>query len=601
MNGEATVAAGMTFGNYVIESALGQGGEGQVFLARDSLLGRRVALKLPASGRAGEVRGLEEARLCAKLEHPCILRTYHAFRHQGVWFVVYEYAGLGSVEARVAKLGPYPTIEALEVTVQAARALGYLHEEGFLHRDVKPQNLLFGREGYVKLADFGLALDLRSPAALSASRVGTPVFLAPELWCDERPSTASDVYSLGMCLYFMLTGNVAFPSADIDQLKHAHLHQEPPIPQRFPGGVSDLLYAMLAKDPLMRPSIAELLNQLAVLQQDPHATSTASMSGMRAARFSEPFVRDGLERAARRAAAEGPERFHLQQLVRYLEERCPSILLSSDDIDEMEALLRVVIAQARGRFQLLARVTETQSGADHLRTRALEPETPTFSSLAEACVQLDGQPPARVDGCALVVVTLPETMSRARLEELRAGMECATTHGLSVVFIAGRAYAQATDDENHVLRVLAPRRIELSGRRMGYRDFAGRLTCWLGAATGERFRCSPDALRALWHAYVEERLPWRRLAREAVLIAAAAQLPLLTSWAVMAASAQRHRMHELADVPAELRRRPALWPTREAAAQLAAWRRDQARAEGLMAIGQSGSSRTLEEETESSR
>ena len=163
---ERSIDVGSVVANYVIDSVLGRGAEGSVFLARDTLLGRQVALKTLRVAEIGETRGVEEARLLASLEHPHILRVYHTKRHHGVWFVVSEYLGGGSLQARVERTGPLPIPQALELMAQIASALSHVHASGIVHRDVKPQNMLLSQAGQLKLADFGLAADLRNARRL---------------------------------------------------------------------------------------------------------------------------------------------------------------------------------------------------------------------------------------------------------------------------------------------------------------------------------------------------------------------------------------------------------------------------------------------------
>jgi hypothetical protein len=583
LDGGTTLEAGMTLGNYVVENQLGQGTEGHVFLARDSLLGRRVALKLPASGRAGEMRGIEEARICAKLEHPSVVRAYHAFRHKGVWLIVYEYADAGTVESRVRAAGPYPTQEALELAAQAASALAYLHAEGFLHRDVKPHNLLLGRQHQIKLADFGLALDLRSPEAHSARPVGTPAFLAPELWREAPATTASDVYSLGICLYFMLFGAVPFPYAQLEPLRHAHLTQEPALPKRLPRGVMELLASLLAKEPAQRPSSAELPSMLATLVRDPHEVQRRAAQGEPAAlRLTEPFSAEALERASLAVFDGGEERLELEQLLRLLGARVPSLLVCSDRPDELELLLKAAVARAAGSLQTVARAYTGQVGTALMSSLSRGSEVPTFSSLAALLDGLATTPAARADVVSLIEVHLGGAQASelaAPLAELR---KLAASRGQVVVCTAALQENRTEDRSVELAHLLDASVLSLGGSHIGSRRFSDRVRRW-AAAANERVRFSPDAMRALFHAYRGPGLPWMRLVRESVLIAGAAQLPVVTSWAVQGATRLRKRLHELSGVPAELRRRPACWPTADAAELLLEWRRDEAREDGALA------------------
>src|SRR5689334_14409221 len=123
---ELRVESGTTIANYVVEELLGQGTEGSVFVARDSLLGRQVALKTLRVAEVGETRGVEEARLRASLEHPNVVRVLHARRHHGVWFVVFEYLAGGSLQSLLERVGPLAPEQALDLLSQAAAGLAYV-------------------------------------------------------------------------------------------------------------------------------------------------------------------------------------------------------------------------------------------------------------------------------------------------------------------------------------------------------------------------------------------------------------------------------------------------------------------------------------------
>src|SRR5688572_12617263 len=173
-------------GNYIIERRLGSGGQADVFLARDVVLRRLVALKVlhRTTGPNNAVRGLEEARLIATLDHPNILRVHHVELSEGVWYMAMEYVDGGNMELRVWRLGALDPIRALRYTAAVSDALQHAHKIGVLHRDVKPQNLLETRSGVLKLADFGLAGWRKESLESTVKPVrllGTPQYLAPEM------------------------------------------------------------------------------------------------------------------------------------------------------------------------------------------------------------------------------------------------------------------------------------------------------------------------------------------------------------------------------------------------------------------------------------
>src|SRR5215468_4500846 len=180
-------------GNYIVERRLGSGGQADVFLARDVVLRRLVALKVLHRTSAGpNVRALEEARLIATLDHANIVRVFHVELAEGTWYMAMEYVDGGNLELRVARAGALEPARALRYALVVADALAHAHKIGVIHRDVKPQNLLETRAGVLKLADFGLA-GLRRESLENTAKpvrlVGTPQYLAPEMWLGE-PATA---------------------------------------------------------------------------------------------------------------------------------------------------------------------------------------------------------------------------------------------------------------------------------------------------------------------------------------------------------------------------------------------------------------------------
>src|SRR5262249_24703162 len=207
-------------GNYIVERGLGSGGQADVFLARDVVLRRLVALKvLHRTTSAGQnVRGLEEARLIATLDHPNIVRVFHVELSEGVWYMAMEDVDGGNLQLRVTRAGARDAGGGVRSALVVADALAHAHQIGVVHRDVKPQNLLETRAGVIKLADFGLA-GLRQEGLDNTARalrlVGTPQYLAPEMWLGEPATAKSDMYGLGATLFFMLAGRPPFQAKNV--------------------------------------------------------------------------------------------------------------------------------------------------------------------------------------------------------------------------------------------------------------------------------------------------------------------------------------------------------------------------------------------------
>ncbi|MFT3927047.1 MAG: serine/threonine-protein kinase [Myxococcales bacterium] len=552
-----SIATGTLIGNYVIEGNLGRGGEGTVLLGRDSLLGRYVALKTARSGRIGETRGVEEARIAAKLEHPHVVRVYHAGRHKGLWFIVYEYVGGGSVQTRVQRTGPLPLAEALELICQAASGLSYAHQERIIHRDIKPHNLLVTRYGQVKIADFGLALERPGDSVGLLPVVGTPAFLAPELWRDGPPSPASDVYSLGACLYFMLVGRVPFPLPDLQQLRGAHLELTPKLPPHLPRGVSELLLAMLAKDPGQRPnSGSELSRELAEVAQDPAREKGRGASSIRPdPRQVQPFVPNGLERALQASLDEGLEHETREALQRLFEARTPLIRVCARAPRHAELVLEAACRGTPDNCTVLARLT-VQRGLGS----TLAMLTQALGMTAEGSLEQVGKALMEIGvlessgRLPLLWVSCPRGLDARQVLELRELAAGVAGLGISTVQVTtlDEEWGPPEDDGSHSLRMgedgLAPG------------IFSVRLARWATAATADRYFFSPDAARLLQHVCAQGSMPWPELAQSSVLVAAAAQQRIVTTWSVRGAHAQAAALTHVQDVPSELRKRPTAWP-----------------------------------------
>ncbi|MGH9812722.1 MAG: protein kinase domain-containing protein, partial [Candidatus Acidiferrales bacterium] len=214
---------GQTLGHYRIVEKLGQGGMGVVYLAEDTQLGRRVALKFLPQEFAGQPdrlqRFLSEAKLSSSFNHPNIVSVYELSEHAGQPYIAMEYVAGRSLRA-VLQAGSLPLKKLLDLAMPAAEALARAHRAGVIHRDIKPENLLVSEDGYIKVADFGLAklkpthtgdatvTDL-GPTA-SGQVVGTAAYMSPEQLQAQPVDARSDVFSFGIVLYEMATGRSPF-------------------------------------------------------------------------------------------------------------------------------------------------------------------------------------------------------------------------------------------------------------------------------------------------------------------------------------------------------------------------------------------------------
>ncbi len=271
--------AGETFGSYRILAKLGEGGMGAVYLAEHVGLRQLRALKIlpkekAAESRAAVERFLREARAAAALKHPNVVAVHHVDQVDGEYFIDMEYVDGESLQSRLKREGRLDVKEATRILSAAAEALAAAHERGIIHRDVKPANILLTRDGRVKVADFGVAKNLNEPdpglTAPGRGGLGTPLFMSPEQWDGLRVGPASDIYSLGVTFYVMLTGEPPFQPHGRGTLAFQHRTQPPPDPRALAPDLPDLACAILAramaKKPAARyPNCGALLRDLRAL------------------------------------------------------------------------------------------------------------------------------------------------------------------------------------------------------------------------------------------------------------------------------------------------------------------------------------------------
>ena len=302
---------------YRLLSLLGRGGTAEVWRAEDEALARDVALKLvtvptdESAARAGE-----EARLLARLNHPGLVPVYDAGTddRDRPW-VVMELVE-GETLADTLKRGPLPSERAAAVGRSIAEALAYVHGQGLLHRDVKPANILVGRDGRVRLTDFGIARLVDAARVTSTGMmVGTASYLAPEQVAGEPVGPPADVYALGLVLLECLTGQREYAGSTVE-VALARLQRSPHVPDTLRAGWPGLLRAMTARDPAARPTPARAAADLAqiiaggeattVLAAAPAVERTTALPRTRVAEAYAPppaAVRPAAPPPARRSAA----------------------------------------------------------------------------------------------------------------------------------------------------------------------------------------------------------------------------------------------------------------------------------------------------------
>jgi len=256
--------AGRTSGykvdRYVLLDLIGQGGMGRVYLARDTRLNRRVALKILSPERINNPRAIarfqREARVGAQLQHEHLVRIYDFGESNARFYLVMEYIEGKTIGNLISEQGPMPPAAAVRLVRQVALGLEHIHRKGLIHRDVNPYNIMVTHDGTAKLADLGLAIDLADEDRVTrdGATVGTFDYVAPE---QARHSHAadirSDIYSLGCTLYHMIGGQVPFPGPSLPEKLLAHQAIEPtPLSELAPGlspGLAEIVRRMMKKSP----------------------------------------------------------------------------------------------------------------------------------------------------------------------------------------------------------------------------------------------------------------------------------------------------------------------------------------------------------------
>lgn len=265
--------AGNTLGKYRIVRRLGMGGMGVVYEAVDPVLQRGVAIKVLREGIASDPKSvrqfMREARAAARLNHTNVVHVYEADQENGMIYLVMELMENGSAHDRIHKWGPFDWVEATQVMLDACRGLAAVHAAGFIHRDVKPSNIMRSTDGTVKLADFGLALSSEnSDERKSAPNVvGTPYYMSPEQCRGEKLDPRSDIYAIGATYYTLLTGKPPFDAKAGIDIMHGHCVEPIPDPRvispSVPQACFDFLCRAMGKQPGDRPEhVDELIEEL---------------------------------------------------------------------------------------------------------------------------------------------------------------------------------------------------------------------------------------------------------------------------------------------------------------------------------------------------
>jgi serine/threonine-protein kinase len=307
-------------GKYKILSTIGSGGFGTVYLAEDTWIDKKVALKVPHKQGVDFGELLREPRLLASLNHPNIVTIVTAEKQDNVFFIVMEYVTGENLETIIAREGALDVPRALDFTCQICNAIDYAHRQGVLHRDLRPSNVLVSDSGLVKVADFGTSRFLEI-AAHGTTVIGSPPYMAPEQF-QGKAMFASDLYSLGVTMFQMLTGDLPYDTptpSDLERIVRGEFLVAPRTRNpKVPKAISDVVLKAMAPDIHARyQRAAEILDDLLAARghQRRPTPAPADLGGD-----------DAQEIQARLKARESPQpRFcwHCRKPLHARSDRCP--------------------------------------------------------------------------------------------------------------------------------------------------------------------------------------------------------------------------------------------------------------------------------------
>ena len=293
---------GMLLNNrYQLLERLGAGGMSDVFRARDLMLERSVAIKVLhenySNDTAFQQRFRQEARAAANLSHPNIVTVHDFGFDHGQLFIVMEHIPGKDLKTLLRQRGRYSVEEAIPLIVQACAGIGYAHRAGLVHCDIKPHNMIVSPDGRLKVTDFGIARALSTILPDERADVvwGSPQYFSPEQAVGEPPSPASDVYSLGVVLYEVLTGALPFTAPTSEELARLHLEMAPISPSEYvpdiPSALEQIVLKVLSKEPAARYRTADQLGRVLLrfgTQRDTPSTPSLSLTPEASSTYQQP-------------------------------------------------------------------------------------------------------------------------------------------------------------------------------------------------------------------------------------------------------------------------------------------------------------------------
>jgi serine/threonine-protein kinase len=349
-------------GRYAREKLVGRGGMGQVFRARDVLVGDVVALKLLELGKEAGADAIErfrrEVRLARRITHPNVARMHDMGEHSGQHYLTMEFVQGEDLHALLSREGPLAPARAARITLAVCEGLAAAHAAGVVHRDLKPANVLVEKGGRVVLTDFGIARSLVDEAARQTQGLtGTPMYMAPEQLSGGVVDARTDLYAVGLMLYEMLTAAMPFSGTSPVAVALARLHQPPPDPRAktaVPDALAQLVLHCAAREPEARPTSASQLAEalrtwLATTTTGEAATTGTFLTTASAPTLSSPSLSSpSLSLASQQGVAILPLRFQGSQEQQYLGDALTEALI---DVLSRTRGLRVSSSGSTTRFR----------------------------------------------------------------------------------------------------------------------------------------------------------------------------------------------------------------------------------------------------------
>jgi eukaryotic-like serine/threonine-protein kinase len=289
-------------GRYRLVQQHGSGGMAVIYKATDLALGRTVAVKILRPSLTNDqsflVRFRQEARNVANLTHPNIVTVHDVGQDGNTHYIVMEFLDGQDLKKLIRANSPLPMERALSIAIQICAGVGYAHRAGLVHADVKPQNILILDSDKVKVTDFGIAQALAATNPPERQKIvwGSPHYFSPEQAQGEYPTPASDVYSIGVVIFEMLTGRLPFIGADQQALALSHIRDTPPriseLNAQVPTSLDHIIHKVLAKEPSARYRTADQLGRILIAYKEQGREETSGMSPIQVANpvVNEPVV-----------------------------------------------------------------------------------------------------------------------------------------------------------------------------------------------------------------------------------------------------------------------------------------------------------------------